>query len=56
MYYNKENGVYSNQWVEKMKASISDIGVNFSARRMLEDYSMKLYFPVIKRSAMSTAT
>ncbi len=56
MYYNKENGIYSNQWVEKMKASISDIGVNFSARRMLEDYSMKLYFPVIKRSAMSTAS
>lgn len=55
LYYARENGVYSERWVEMMKHSISDIGVNFSARRMLEDYSMKLYFPVIKRSVLTAS-
>ena len=55
LYYQRENGVYSNQWVEKMKNSIADIGVNFSARRMVEDYSMKMYFPVIKRSVLTAS-
>jgi len=55
LYYQRENGVYSTQWVEKMKNSIADIGVNFSARRMVEDYSMKMYFPVIRRSVLTAS-
>ncbi len=55
LYYAKENGVYSQAWVEMMRSSILNTGKDFSARRMLDDYSMKMYFPVIKRSVMATS-
>ncbi len=55
LYYQKENGQYSQAWVEKMRASILSVGQDFSARRMLDDYSLKLYFPVIKRGVLTTA-
>ena len=32
-------------WVEKMKVAVSEIEKNYSAKRMLDDYVSKLYFP-----------
>ncbi len=53
-YYNRDAGLYSSDWLSMMKESISELGRDFSAERMLEDYSMKLYSPVIKRNLLQS--
>ena len=35
-------------WVKMMKASMKSVGPNFSARRMVKEYSQKFYNPALK--------
>ena len=47
MYYNKNEKGYSTEWVQMMKNSIvSNIG-KYSTSRMLQDYTEKMYIPLI---------
>ena len=48
-YYAKNPQGYSPAWVDRMKKSITYVAKNFSARRMLEDYNIKLYMSVIRQ-------
>jgi phosphorylase/glycogen(starch) synthase len=48
-YYAKNSQGYSPAWVDRMKKSITYVAKNFSARRMLEDYNIKLYMSVIRK-------
>lgn len=40
---------YSKEWLEKMKKSIAYVTQHYSARRMLEDYNVRLYMSVIRK-------
>ena len=55
LYYDKNAKGFSQTWVEKMKKSISYVSKNYSARRMLEDYNVKLYMSVIRKGLESAA-
>ena len=47
MYYNKNEKGYSTEWLQMMKNSIvSNIG-KYSTSRMLQDYTEKMYIPLI---------
>ena len=47
MYYNKNEKGYSTEWLQIMKNSIaSNIG-KYSTSRMLQDYTKKMYMPLI---------
>ena len=48
-YYNKNPQGFSPTWLAKMKKSIAYVAQNFSAKRMLEDYNVKLYMSVIRQ-------
>jgi starch phosphorylase len=52
-YYAKNEQGYSDQWLDRMKRSIAYVGKEFSARRMLEDYNVKLYMGVIRQGLES---
>jgi glycogen phosphorylase/synthase len=54
-YYAKNNEGFSPEWTEKMKKSISYVADHFSAKRMLEDYNVKLYMSVIRKGLESAA-
>ena len=44
LYFDRPKGVPLG-WIEKMKVAVSEIEKNYSAKRMLDDYVSKLYFP-----------
>ena len=44
LFFDRPKGIPTG-WIEKMKVSISEIEKNYSAKRMLDDYVTKLYFP-----------
>jgi len=48
MYYNKNDKGYSEEWIQIMKNNIvSNIG-EYSTARMLQDYTEKMYMPLIE--------
>ncbi len=46
MYYEKENRVYSKEWLKVMKNCIASIAGKYSTARMLQDYLEELYIPL----------
>lgn len=47
LYYGQDGNGIPNDWVKMMKASIARYGVEFAAKRMLEDYNGKMYKRII---------
>jgi len=45
LYYRRDGGGYSSEWVELSKASMKSTIPRFNAQRMLMDYVHKLYWP-----------
>jgi len=45
LYYAQSEGGLSSDWVRRMKASLMNLTPAFDARRMVNDYSVKLYDP-----------
>jgi starch phosphorylase len=43
MYYNRNGKAYSDEWVECIKRSISEIAPHFTMNRQLDDYYSKFY-------------
>ncbi|HEY9073757.1 MAG TPA: alpha-glucan family phosphorylase, partial [Desulfobaccales bacterium] len=48
LYYTVNEDGIPLDWVKKMKASMKSVGPNFSARRMVKQYSQKFYDPALK--------
>jgi starch phosphorylase len=45
LYYGQTEGGLSSEWVRRMKEALINITPNFDARRMVDEYSRKLYDP-----------
>ena len=45
LYYAQSQGGLSSEWVRRMKQSLMNLTPQFDARRMLDDYTRKLYNP-----------
>jgi len=55
LYYNRDKGSYSSQWVAMSKASMSSTLPRFNSERMVLDYAIKRYAPAIaKGRSLST--
>ncbi len=48
LFYDRDRGGVPHGWVRMMKESISSIGPNFCSRRMMKEYSERMYVPAIK--------
>ncbi len=48
LYFDRPKGLPLG-WIEKMRTAITEVEKNFSAKRMLDDYVSKLYFPDTKK-------
>ncbi len=48
LFYDRDRNGVSHGWVRMMKESISSIEPNFCSRRMLKEYTERMYVPAIK--------
>jgi starch phosphorylase len=48
-FFDREPGGLPRRWIELMKAAIESIVPQFSARRMLRDYALRVYLPALNR-------
>jgi len=49
MFFERNKEGIPEQWIEYIKSNISEIAPNYITGRMIEDYSKKYYFQMIKR-------
>jgi starch phosphorylase len=47
LYYRVEDDATPHHWIERVKASISSVGPQFSTRRMLKQYVEEMYTPLV---------
>lgn len=52
LYYNRDSGDYSSDWVRTIKNSIAQITPRFTMKRMIDDYISRFYRPLASRSAL----
>ncbi|MCF7857726.1 MAG: alpha-glucan family phosphorylase [Candidatus Cloacimonetes bacterium] len=50
IYYNRNKNRIPSQWIGIMKNSIHDVGKQFNIHRMLRDYLVKSYLPIVDDS------
>lgn len=49
LYYAQSTNGIPEEWIQKMKESIKSIGYHFSSKRMLMEYTEKMYIPALDR-------
>ena len=55
IFYDRDNKGIPHTWIEKMRASMSELTPEFSTNRMLREYIEKLYLPALDRYQSRTA-
>ena len=50
LFYSRGRDGLPRQWIRKMKASISNIGIDFSSHRMVMEYAEKYYKPTLVKT------
>lgn len=55
LYFSKNEKGFSPEWIMYIKNSIAKIAPKYTTKRMLDDYLVKFYTPLAKRSAVLTA-
>jgi len=49
LYYKRDTEGIPHEWVNVAKEAIASVGAAFSARRMMQEYTEKLYVPAARR-------
>jgi starch phosphorylase len=47
-YSNRDAGDVPNNWLERVKESLKTVTPQFSMRRMVKEYTKRLYIPAMK--------